>query len=280
VTPSTYSIVACDLARDEWGIAVQSKFLAVGSLVCWAEAGVGAIATQAWMNPAYGPDGLALLRQGAAAEAVVERLTSADPGRAQRQLGVVDGRGAPASYTGSGCLDWAGSRTGDGYAAQGNILVSQATVDAMADAFDARAGEPLAERLLESLAAGQAAGGDRRGQQSGALIVACSGAGYGGCDVAVDLRVDDHPEPVTELGRLLGLHSLYFGKTPVEEWLPVTDELETELAAKLAELGYASGDLAADLEGWAGFANLEERISGAAKIDPVVLGELRAEVRA
>ena len=231
------------------------------------------------MNPGYGPDGLALLRQGMAAEVVVEQLTSADPGRAQRQLGVIDSTGTPASYTGSGCLDWAGSLTGDGYAVQGNILVSRATLEAMAHAFETRTGEPLAERLLASLAAGQEAGGDRRGQQSASLLVMCNGAGYGGCDVAVDLRVDDHPEPVTELRRLFDLHSLYFGETPAEEWLPVTEELETELATVLAELGFGSGDLAVDLDAWAGFSNLEERVSGAAKIDPVVLGELRARVR-
>src|SRR3712207_4444780 len=160
---STYSIVACDLARREWGVAVQSKFLAVGSLVGWAEAEVGAVATQAFANPRYGPEGLALARDGLSAEQVVERLTSADPGRDDRQLGVIDAAGQGATFTGSGCFEWAGGRTGPGFAAQGNILVSQATVDALAETFESSGGRPLAERLVACLAAAQAAGGDRRG---------------------------------------------------------------------------------------------------------------------
>ena len=195
--PSTYSIVACDLEREEWGAAVQSKFLAVGSLVIWAEPHVGAIATQAFANPRYGPDGLALLRDGLSAEEVVARLTDPDEGRDDRQLGVVDRRGRAASFTGSGCFAWAGGRAGEGYAAQGNILVSEDTVTALAQTFEATAGSPLAERLLECLAAAQLAGGDRRGQQSAALLVVKKDAGYAGLsDVLVDLRVDDHPEPI------------------------------------------------------------------------------------
>ena len=279
MTPSTYSIAGCDLVRGEWGVAAQSRFLAIGSLTCWAEAGVGAIATQAWINRDFGPDGLDLLRSGQEADAVVAALTSSDPGRAQRQVGIVDARGGSASYTGARCLDWAGSRTGHAYAVQGNILVSKATVEAIEDAFVSSAGAVLAERLLTALIAGQAAGGDRRGQQSAALLVARRGAGYGGCDIAVDLRVDDHPEPVEELARLLRLHSLYFGETPPEEWIPVAGELEHEVLSALAGLGYATGDLGADLERWAGFVNLEERVNGAERIDPVVLGELRATVR-
>jgi len=214
---STYSIAACDLERGEWGVGVQSKFIAVGALVCWAEPEIGAIATQAMLNVGYGPDGLALLRAGRSAGEVVERLTAADEGRDHRQLGVVDAGGSSAAYTGAACLDWAGSRTGEGYAAQGNILVSAETVEAMADRYESTRGRPLAERLLEALAAAQAAGGDRRGQQSSALLVTAKGAGYGGCDIAVDLRVDDHPEPVVELRRLYGLHRLYFGETPRSE---------------------------------------------------------------
>ena len=274
---ATYSIVACDLPAGQWGVAVQSKFLAVGSLVGWAEPEVGAVATQAWMNPAYGPDGLALLREALGAQEVVDRLTAADAGRARRQLGVVDAHGGAASYTGSGCLDWAGSHTGDGYAAQGNILVSAATVDAMAETFESGAGTPLAERLVAALAAAQQAGGDRRGQQAAALLVVEKGRGYGGCDVAIDLRVDDHERPVDELRRLLGLHELYFGETPAAEWLPVGGELADELLRLLARVGYASGDLAADLDAWAGFVNLEERVRGSDAIDPVVLKELRRE---
>jgi uncharacterized Ntn-hydrolase superfamily protein len=280
VPASTYSIVACDWARGEWGVAVQSRFLAVGSLVCWVEAGVGAIATQAWMNPFYGPKGLDLLRKRKSASATVEALTSDDPGRAQRQLGVVDRRGGSAAYTGAECLDWAGSRTGEGYAIQGNILVSEATVEAMEQAFLSSGRGPLAGRLLAALRAGQAAGGDRRGQQSAALLLSQRGAGYGGFDISVDLRVDDHPEPVAELARLLDLHRLYFGQTPTDEWLPLSGGLAVEVASALAALGYATGDLGADLERWAGFVNLEERVSGGERIDPVVLGELRDMVRA
>jgi uncharacterized Ntn-hydrolase superfamily protein len=268
------------VTRGEWGVAAQSKFLAIGSLTCWAEAGTGAIATQAWINRDYGPKGLELLQSGQHADAVVAALTSTDPGRNQRQLGIVDGRGESASYTGAECLDWAGSRTGDGYAAQGNILFSEATVEAIEDAFLSSTGARLAERLVRGLVAGQAAGGDRRGQQSAALLVAKRGAGYGGCDVAVDLRVDDHPDPVAELERLLRLHTLYFGETPPEEWLPVAGELQIEIVSTLALLGYATGDLGADLDRWAGFVNLEERVRGAERIDPVVLHELRGMVNA
>src|SRR5881392_170169 len=163
---ATYSLVACDLDVGQWGVATQSKFLAVGSVVPWAEPYVGAIATQAYANPRYGPDGLALLREGLPAQDVVDRLTAADDGRDHRQLGVVDGRGGSATFTGGECLDWAGGLTGPSFAAQGNILVGEATVAALATTFAGNAGRPLAERLIDSLAAAQAAGGDRRGQQS------------------------------------------------------------------------------------------------------------------
>ncbi|HSP74226.1 MAG TPA: DUF1028 domain-containing protein, partial [Gaiellaceae bacterium] len=221
---ATYSIAACDLEAGQWGVATQSKFLAVGSIVPWAEAGAGAIATQALANPRYGPAGLVLLREGATAGEVVARLTEADDGRDDRQLGVVDARGGSATYTGTGCLDWAGGLTGPGYAAQGNILVSEETVGALAVAYEGAAGRPLAERLLEALAAAQAAGGDRRGQQSAALLMVEREGGYGGLtDVVVDLRVDDHAAPVPELARLYGLHQAIFGKTPRESWLEVDD---------------------------------------------------------
>jgi uncharacterized Ntn-hydrolase superfamily protein len=277
VTPSTYSIVACDLDRREWGVAVQSKFLAVGSLVPSAEPEVGAIATQAWMNVDFGPDGLGHLRRGLTAEETLERLVASDEQRSRRQVGAVDANGRSASYTGSDCLDWAGSRTGGCYAVQGNILVSEATVDAMAATFETSRGAELAERLLGALAAGQEAGGDRRGQQSASLLVVGAGRGYGGCDIVVDLRVDDHDEPISELQRIFALHSLYFGETPADEWLPVGDRLAGELAESLARLGYASGDLALDLDAWAGFVNLEERVRGGAAIDPVVLDALRRQ---
>jgi uncharacterized Ntn-hydrolase superfamily protein len=273
--PSTYSIAACDLERSEWGVAVESKFLAAGSLVSWAEPGVGAIATQAFANPRYGPDGLALLRTGVSAEDTVARLTEADEGRDDRQLGVVDADGRSASYTGSACFDWAGGRTGAGYAAQGNILVSAATVDALAETFESSRG-PLAERLIACLAAAQAAGGDRRGQQSAAVLVMKKDAGYAGLsDVLVDLRVDDHATPIQELERLYGLYQLYFGETPEDEWVPLDADLAAELHERLSRLGYSVDDLEAAFTQWVGTENLEERVRGFERIDPVVLEELR-----
>src|SRR5947209_2656053 len=173
---ATYSIAACDLEAGQWGVATQSKFLAVGAVVPWAEPYVGAIATQAYANPRYGPEGLSLLREGLPAEEVVARLTAADAGRDQRQLGVVDSEGRSASFTGSECLDWAGGRTGPCYAAQGNILVSAETVDAIAASFESSSG-PLAERLLDCLDAAQAAGGDRRGEQSPAPLTVTTDRG-------------------------------------------------------------------------------------------------------
>jgi uncharacterized Ntn-hydrolase superfamily protein len=278
VTPvvATYSIAACDLDAGQWGVATQSKFLAVGSVVPWAEPHAGAIATQAYANPRYGPEGLALLRAGSSASDVIERLTAADDGRDHRQVGVVDARGQAATFTGAECLDWAGGVAGPGFAAQGNILVSEATVGALVDAFAATAGKPLAERLLDCLAAAQAAGGDRRGQQSAALLVVESEGGYAGLsDTLVDLRVDDDEEPVTELARLYRLHRAIFGKTPREKWLAVDDGLALELRDRLARLGY-EGELEAAFARWAGTENLEERIDGIEQIDPIVLEELRA----
>ena len=273
---STYSIAACDLAAGQWGVATQSKFLGVGSIVPWAEPGVGAIATQAYANPKYGPDGLALLRQGLAADEVVRRLTDADDGRDHRQLGIVDGQGRGATYTGSDCMDWAGGIAGAGFAAQGNILVGEETVAALASTFASTEGRPLADRLLACLAAAQAAGGDRRGQQSAALLVVERDAGYAGlCDLVADLRVDDHERPIAELERIYRLHRLLFGKTPAAEWLEVDDDLRRELHERLAALGY-DGDLATALPTWAGTENLEERIDGTDRIDPVVLEELRS----
>jgi uncharacterized Ntn-hydrolase superfamily protein len=274
---STYSIVACDLDRGQWGVGVQSKFLAVGSVVPWASPHVGAVATQSYANPRYGPDGLELLRQGFAAAEVVGRLTSEDDGRETRQVGIVDGNGRAATFTGAECLEWAGGRTGPGYAAQGNILVSAATVDALAETFEASAGSSLAERLLRCLAAAQLAGGDRRGQQSASLLVVERDGGYAGLsDTVVDLRVDDHARPVEEVERLYGIHQQLFGQTPKEEWLQVDDELRTELADRLGRLGY-DGEVVEALFAWAGTENLEERVEGAEWIDPVVLDELRRQ---
>jgi uncharacterized Ntn-hydrolase superfamily protein len=273
-TIATYSIAACDLDAGQWGVATQSKFLAVGSVVPWAEPRVGAIATQAYANPRYGSEGLGLLREGLSAEEVVQRLTAADEGRDQRQVGVVDREGRSASFTGAECLDWAGGRTGPCYAAQGNILVSAATVDAIAETFESSKGT-LAERLLDCLDAAQAAGGDRRGQQSAALLVVEQDGGYAKLsDTIVELRVEDHELPLTELRRLYRLHEALFGETPRDEWLTVDDALANELRQRLAKLGY-DGELEDALNKWAGNANLEERVDGVAEIDPIVLEELR-----
>jgi uncharacterized Ntn-hydrolase superfamily protein len=276
VPVATYSIAACDLDAGQWGVATQSKFLAVGSVVPWAEPQVGAVATQAYANPRYGPKGLELLRSGLGASEVIERLTGDDDGRDHRQVGIVDARGHGATFTGAECLEWAGGIAGPGFAAQGNILVSEATVAALAESFTRRGGRPLAERLLDCLAAAQAAGGDRRGQQSAALFVVERDGGYANLsDVLVDLRVDDHAAPVDELARLYRLHSAIFGQTPREQWLPVDDSLATELRDRLARLGY-EGELETAFARWAGTENFEERIDGIEQIDPVVLEELRA----
>jgi uncharacterized Ntn-hydrolase superfamily protein len=273
---ATYSIAACDPEAKQWGVATQSKFLGVGSVVPWAKPGVGAIATQAYANPRYGPDGLALLAEGLSADEVVKRLTAADEGRDHRQLGVVDGEGRAATYTGAECLEWAGGHTGKCYAAQGNILVSEATVDAMAKSFESSSG-PLAERLIDCLDAAQAAGGDRRGQQSSALLVVERDGGYAGLsDEVVDLRVDEHPRPLEELRRIYWMHQAIFGKTPEDEWLEVDAGLEAEMRERLARLGY-DGRLGEALFNWAGKENLEERVDGAERVDPVVLEELRRQ---
>jgi uncharacterized Ntn-hydrolase superfamily protein len=260
----TFSIVA--KADDQWGVAVASKFLAVGAAVPAAMWNVGAIATQSYANLAYRPDGLAMLNDGRSAQETLDALVAADSGREQRQAGIVDQAGNAATWTGSECNAWAGGRTGDGWAAQGNILTGPEVVDALAEAFESTTGT-LAQRLAAALLAGDRAGGDRRGRQSAVLLVVSEAGGYGGgSDVLVDLRVDDHPDPVVELGRLLELHHLYFG-TP-EETLPLEGALADEVAAKLQALGYE------DLEDWAGVENYEERMVPGA-IDVLVLQKLR-----
>jgi uncharacterized Ntn-hydrolase superfamily protein len=268
----TFSIAAYDPAAGQWGVAVQSKFLSVGSVVPWAEPHVGALATQAYANPHYGPDGLALLREGVPAAEVVERLIAADDGRGERQLGIVDREGRSASWTGPDCLDWAGHRNGEGYAAQGNILISGETVDALAETFEASAGRTLARRLIECLAAAQEAGGDRRGQQSACLLIVETNGGYGRMsDLVCDLRVDDHERPIEELARLYTLHDRLFGVTPDDEWLPLEGALAEEVAALVAKTGCSS------LHEWAGVANLEDRVRDVPRIDPVVLEALRED---
>ena len=273
----TYSIAACDLDAGQWGVATASKFLAVGSVVPWARPHVGAVATQAYANPRYGPEGLDLLARGLSASEAVERLTAADEERAQRQLGIVDASGGSATYTGASCMEWAGGISGPCFSAQGNILVSAQTVSAIAETFASSSGRPLAERLIACLAAALAAGGDRRGQQSAALLVVERDAGYANLSDAVcDLRVDDHPAPVDELGRLYRIHQALFGETPAKEWLDVGPLLAAELSERLGRLGF-EGELASALQSWAGRENLEERLDGVERIDPVVLEELRRQ---
>ncbi len=273
----TFSIVARSDDGRMHGVAVASKFLAVGSAVPAAEAEIGALATQSYANLAYRPQGMLLLRTGTAAADVVAGLTAADPERESRQVGVVGATGSGATYTGSDCHPWAGGVTGVGYAIQGNILTGRGVVDAMERAWRGGVDLPFARRLVSALIAGDKAGGDSRGRQSAALYVVAKGQGYGGTsDVVCDLRVDDHADPVPELGRLLDLHSLYFDKPDPREALPLVGDLAIEVSAALARLGHTDEDnLDAALASWAGVANLEERMMAGA-IDPLVLEQLRA----
>jgi len=260
----TFSIVAH--AEGQWGVAVASKFLAVGAAVPAARWEVGAVATQAWANLAYRPQGLELLAEGRTAADVVEALTGKDDGREHRQVGVVDRYGTSTAWTGTACHAWAGHRVGDGYTTQGNILTGREVLDAVAETFEAASG-PLARRMAAALLAGDRAGGDRRGRQSAALLVVAEAGGYGGgSDVLVDLRIDDHQDPVVELGRLLDLHHLYFGKP--ERVLPLEGALADEVRDRLARLGFD------DLDAWAGVENYEERLVDGA-IDQLVLEKLR-----
>ena len=283
--PSTFSIVAFDFESGDLGIAVQSKFLGVGALVPWAQADVGAIATQAHANLSYGPRGLDMLAGGASAQETLDALIAEDEERARRQVGVVDTHGRAAAYTGAECFDWAGHMVSEGSACQGNILVSGETVQRMAEAFQETAGE-LPERLLAALGAGQAAGGDRRGQQSAALLVVRRSGGYGGLsDRYVDLRVDDHTQPIDELGRLLRLHRVYFGQPRPEDLLPLEGDLLREVQTLLTDLAYYRGPLAAPYDealhqalfDFAGMENLEERLQEGPQIDRVILEFLRQQ---
>jgi uncharacterized Ntn-hydrolase superfamily protein len=282
----TFSIVAWDRnARPspEWGVAVASKFLGVGAVVPWARAGAGAVATQALANVGYGPSGLNLLSSGPSAATVVAQLTDEDEGRQHRQLGVVDARGGSASFTGEECFAWAGGRTGEGFCCQGNILAGPEVVDRMSDTFGSTEGE-LAARLLAALAAGDAAGGDRRGRQSAALLVVRADGGYGGGnDVALDLRVDDHAQPVGELARLFDLHKLYFPRPDDLEFVDIDDRVAETLRAALAARGYSPGSgtgydamLRDALYAYSGTENLEERWSDGAQIERRVLQHLTA----
>jgi uncharacterized Ntn-hydrolase superfamily protein len=312
----TYSIVARDPVTGDLGVAVQSMFLAVGAVVPWVRADVGAIATQAFANAAYGPDGLAMLASGASAQETLDRLVAADALRDQRQAGVVDAHGRGATHSGRHCFAWAGGRTGPGFAAQGNILAGAAVVDGLADTF-AAGGAPLPELLVACLAAADAAGGDRRGRESAALYVAREGAGYmGGNDRWIDLRVDDHLDPIGELGRLLALQRLYFDRPAPDALVRLDEALASEVRALLGQIEAgpgshfstlyqpmsALGPEAAEaerearpmtgspaplpsnwdgawqqaLEDWMAVQNLEERTAAAGWIDPRVLEFLRA----
>lgn len=264
---STFSLVAYDPDAQEWGVAVQSKFLAVGAVVPWARAGAGAVATQSYANTSYGPDGLALMAQGLSAQEALDRLVAGDEGAASRQVGMVDAQGRPATFTGQDCHDWAGGLLGTHNAAQGNILVSAATVEAMARSFEDSQGE-LADRLVEALAAGQAAGGDRRGQQSAAVLVVRAEGGYEGHnDRYVDLRVDDDVAPIDRLKALVDLHHLFFKPPAPGEMVAVEGELARELQRILQWAGYYEGPVTGVYDGptrlaltaLVGTENFEER---------------------
>jgi uncharacterized Ntn-hydrolase superfamily protein len=277
----TFSIVAYDPKRQEWGVAVQSKFLAVGAVVAWARAGAGAVATQSYANLSYGPEGLNMMQSGLSAEETILHLTGRDGQRDLRQVGVVDREGRAAAYTGQGCYDWAGHIAGDGFACQGNILV-QGTVEAMAVTFEqARQGAgELADWLVAALAAGQEAGGDSRGQQSAAVLVVREKGGYGGeTDRYLDLRVDDDPFPIRKLQKLVKLHHLYFGEVDPDSLIPIA-EVAADLQALVYRTGHYHGRLHGEfdeatrraLRALVGAENLEERWDGTGDmIDRVVV---------
>jgi uncharacterized Ntn-hydrolase superfamily protein len=280
---STFSIVACDREAGEVGIGVESKFLSVGAMVPWVEGGVGAVATQAWANTSFGPNGLALLREGLAPQPALSRLVDADAGSEHRQVGIVDAAGKSATYTGAQCIPWAGGVSGENFAAQGNCLAGPAVLDALAETFVKARGR-LAYRLIAALRAAQAAGGDKRGQQSAALLIAKPGGGYGGHnDRYVDLRVDDAPEPIEELARLLDLHALYFFPAEPEDVLAIDDALGAELVTLLHRAGAlsrAGGSFdAAAREALVRFMhveNLEERVRTDGTLDRQTLDYLRS----
>ncbi|HKJ39409.1 MAG TPA: DUF1028 domain-containing protein [Anaerolineales bacterium] len=234
----TFSIVACDLEEQTWGVAVASKFPAVGAVVPWAQADVGAVATQSFANTSFGPRGLAMMATGLSAKEALSRLLEDDTDKELRQVGLVDAKGGSATFTGSGCFAWAGGVTGKGYAIQGNILRSGKVVPAMEKAFLKSTGS-LPNRLHAALLAGDRAGGDKRGRQSAAIYVVKPKGGYGGFnDRWLDYRVDDHDDPVPRLGELLELHELYFGKSPEGDRVEIKGKALKQLTDILSQEGY------------------------------------------
>jgi uncharacterized Ntn-hydrolase superfamily protein len=280
---ATFSIVAFDPETDALGVAVQSKFLAVGSVVPWASAGIGAVATQAMANYNYGPNGLELMARGETADDTIEELISADEDREHRQIGAVDAGGRAATFTGSECFEWAGGVTGEHYAAQGNILVGGETVEAMARTYTETRGD-LGARLLAALDAGQVAGGDSRGKQSAALLVVREGGGYGGDnDRVADLRVDDHPDPIRELMRIRDLHTLYFGETKPEDVVGIEGNVRTTVADALLLSGYIrepdieDDELFDALSAYIRTENFEEREQERGYLDRAVLEYMKGQ---
>ncbi|MEV6303055.1 DUF1028 domain-containing protein [Actinoplanes sp. NPDC051861] len=275
----TFSIVARSADGTAHGVAVASKFLGAGAVVPAAAAGIGAVATQSYANLAYRPQALALLSTGVDADGTVRALIAGDAGPVtHRQVGVVSTQGPGAGFTGDQCHPWAGGATGDGYAIQGNMLAGPQVVADMETTWLAGADEPrLQYRLLGALRAGDLAGGDRRGRQSAALLVVAKGMGYGGTsDIVADLRVDDHPDPVAELARLLELHTLYFERPDPATLIPLTGAIADEVRTRLATAGHTGADLDEELASWAGIENLEERVVPGS-IDPLVLDQLRTK---
>jgi uncharacterized Ntn-hydrolase superfamily protein len=278
----TFSIVGFDPDNGDLGVAVASKFPCVGSVVPWAKAGVGAVATQAWANTDLGPDGLRLMGGGMPAAQALDAVLEGDDGREERQAGFVDARGGAATFTGSGCVDWAGGVSGEHFAAQGNILAGNTVVASMADAFGSTQGD-LSDRLLTALLAGDAAGGDRRGRQSAALVVMRAGGGYEGRnDRYIDLRVDDHTDAPAELARLFTVwdDTMLVRRDPA---LEATPELVGEIQRRLASLGRYQGNAAGAyddatrtaIEDWAGWYNLEARLRSDDLISQHLVMELR-----
>ena len=284
---STFSIVARDAVTGDLGVAVASKFLAVGAVVPWVMGGLGAVATQSYANTSFGPRALELMGAGWNLEDIAAEFEANDAEYQQRQYGLVNSSGESFSFTGSKCRAWAGGRTGAGYAAQGNLLAGVQVVDALAETFERNSSLPLSERLLASLLAADRAGGDARGRQSAALYVARVKGGYAGFnDRMIDLRVDDHSDPVPELQRLLSIHRLLFERPNLEHLIPLEGEIVLRLERVLVKAGFLktvgehwSEELQQALLALAGVENLEERMVEAGKIDPVVLEYLEQKFR-